>query len=126
MKSIPINFKGSLRKPIDILNKALYIKLLSVYEMMLCESTAQSLVIKFINEDIERNKAQSIAENICLCMMCLYNEDGDQVFSDVESVMVDFTPDELLLVINEYEKFRKEHMGFDKFNDQAFEMLKKN
>lgn len=126
MKSIPINFKGSLRKPIDILNKSLYIKLLSVYEMMLCESTAQSLVIKFINEGLERSKAQSVAENICLCMMCLYNEDGSQVFSDVESVMVDFTPDELLLVINEYEKFRKEHMGFDKFNDQAFEMLKKN
>ena len=119
-------YNGKLRKPIKIVNKTYYIKLLSVYEMLLCDRLSQSLVIKFINEGSERIKAQSIADNLCLCMMCLVDDKDNQIFDNTEAIMDAFTSDELVAVINKYNEFRKEYMGFDELNEENFQMLKKN
>lgn len=117
---------GKLRKPIKILDKVYYIKLLSVYEMLLCERLAQSLVVKFINEGSERISAQSIADNLCLCMMCLVNDKDEQVFNNTKIIMNTFTSDELVLVIDKYNEFRKEYMGFEDLNEESIQLLKKN
>lgn len=44
-------FKGKIRRQISLLkNKKAYINLLSVYDMLLCERLAQTLVLKLIND----------------------------------------------------------------------------
>lgn len=117
---------GKVKKIINILGRTMYIKLLSVYEMMLCEKLAKNLVIDLINQGFDRTHARAVSDNVCLCMMCLVNENNGQIFTDPMSLMQDFHADELAAVALEYKLLRESMMGFDVLNSTTLEGLKKN
>lgn len=120
-------YKGKIRKRINLFGeKKTYVNLLSVYDMLICERMAKSLVTKLINEGFERIKAMTVAENACLSLMCLTDEFSDAVFSDVDSLMRTLTSEDVLAVVNEYNLLRKKYMGFDELDNVELEYVKKN
>ncbi len=120
-------YKGKIRKQISLLDeKKKYVNLLSVYDMLVCERMAKSLITKLINEGFERVEATTVAENACLSLMCLTDEFFSPVFSDVDSLMRTLTSEDILKVVNEYNLLRKEYMGFDRLNNIELENIKKN
>ena len=120
-------FKGKIRRQINLLkNKKAYINLLSVYDMLLCERLAQTLVLKLINEGFERTQAKTVAENACLSLMCLTDYNSYPIFNDTSELINTLTAEDMLCVVKEYALLRKDYLGFDVLNDFEIEKLKKN
>ena len=120
-------FKGKIRLQINLLkNKKAYVNLLSVYDMLLCERLAQTLVLKLINEGFERTQAKTVAENACLSLMCLTDYNSYPIFNDTSELINTLTAEDMLCVVKEYASLRKDYLGFDVLNDFEIEKVKKN
>ncbi len=120
-------YKGKIRKRINLFsNKISYVNLLSVYDMLICERMAKSLVVKLINEGFERRKAITVAENSCLSTLCLTDENAQSIFENTADLMKKLTAEDVLFIVKEYNTLRKEYMGFDEFNNEQLECIKKN
>lgn len=120
-------YKGKIRKRINLFNnKVSYINLLSVYEMLICERMAKSLVVKLINEGFERRQAITVAENACLSTLCLTDEKAQNIFDNTTELMKELTAEDVLSIVKEYNMLRKEYMGFDEFNNEQLDYIKKN
>lgn len=120
-------FKGKIRRQINLLkNRKAYVNLLSVYDMLLCERLAQTLILKLINEGFERNQAKTVAENACLSLMCLTDYNSYPIFDDTSNLINTLTAEDMLCVVREYNSLRKDYMGFDVINNFEMEEIKKN
>lgn len=100
--------------------------MLSVYDMLLCERLAQTLVLKLINEGFERTQAKTVAENACLSLMCLTDYNSCSIFNDTSELINTLTAEDMLCVVKEYASLRKDYLGFDILNDVEIEKVKKN
>lgn len=118
-------FKGKVRRQIDLLkNKAVYINLLSVSEMILCEKYSRILISELVNEGFEQNKAVMLAENACLGWMCLTDCDSCRIFENTTKLMSALTSEDMLFVAKVYKSLRRDYLGFDVLNDSEFERIK--
>ncbi len=120
-------FKGKIRQKITLFeNEKVYINLLSVYDMLLCERMAKTVMLRLINEGFERPQALTVAENACLCVMCLTDATCDPIFTDAFELMEKLTAEDVLAVVRAYNVLRKEYLGFDELTYAELESLKKN
>lgn len=114
-----------LREPILISGKNLSIRLLSVYEALMCEAMWKNLVDNLINDGADKELSGSVSENACLASMCLYDGQDKRVFSSGLEALQKLTPDELLEVSFEYSKLRKKFLSFDSVTENILEDVKK-
>lgn len=120
-------FKGKIRRPVSLLkSKKAYVNLLSVYDMLICEKLAQTLTLKLVNEGFEQKQALTVAENACLCLMCLTDYNSYPIFEDTTELINRLTAEDMLCVVKEYRALRKDYLGFDVVDDFSLEKLKKN
>lgn len=127
-KKIVSSMLGSnnVREEIELLGGTFYIKLLSVYDAILCEISCRKLRDKLIKQGADKRLTESITENACLATMCLCDEKDKAVFSDSFATITTLTPEELLKVARKYEKLQKEFLTLDNINNTQIEVLKKN
>lgn len=120
-------YKGKIRRQVSLRkNKRVYINLLSVYDMLVCEKMAQTLTLKLINDGFEREKAAPVAENACLCVMSLTDYSFNPIFNNTKELMTTLTPEDMLTVAREYSALRRDYVGFDVLGSFEIEQLKKN
>lgn len=120
-------YKGKIRRRISLLGKEkVYINLLSVYDMLLCERSAKTLMLKLLNEGFERPQATTVAENACLCAMCLTDANFEPIFTDTSELMEKLTAEDILAVVRAYNALRKDYLGFDELSLAELDSLKKN
>lgn len=120
-------YKGKIRRQISLFdNEKVYINLLSVYDMLLCERMAKTFVVRLINEGFERRQAITVAENACLSTMCLTDKNTEPIYLDADQLMRKLTAEDVLMIVKEYNLLRKDYMGFDELNSIEFENEKKN
>lgn len=120
-------FKGKIRKQINLLkNKKVYLNLLSVYDMLLCERLSQTLSIKLLNDGFDKKQATAVAENACLCLMCLTDYNSKPIFNNTSDLINTLTAEDMLCVVKQYYELRKNYLGFDILSDCELENLKKN
>ena len=120
-------FKGKIRRQINLLkNKKAYVNLLSVYDMLLCERLSQTLVLKLINEGFEQTQAKTVAENACLCLMCLTDYNSYPIFAETSELINTLSAEDMLCVVKEYASLRKDYLGFDFLDDAEVKKVKKN
>ena len=120
-------YKGKVRRLVSLpQNKKVYVNLLSVYDMLLCEKMAQILALKLINEGFEKSQATTVAENACLSLMCLTNNDSLPLFENTKDLMDSLTAEDMLCVVKEYSSLRRDYLGFDLLDEIKLEQVKKN
>ena len=120
-------YKGKIRRKIKLSqDEKVYMNLLSVYDMLLCERMAKTLVLKLLNEGFERPQATSVAENACLCVMCLTDANFEPLFTDTSELMEKLTAEDILAVVRAYNALRKDYLGFDELSPAVLDSVKKN
>ena len=117
---------NDIREPIFVLGKKMYIKLLTVYEMILCDTESSKLTETLINNNIEEDKAKVISESSCLVSMCLYTIKGKRVFKDGLDAMQSLTIEEINKVTNEYIEVKNRFLSFGDLTLEEINALKKN
>lgn len=115
-----------IREPVNIAGKNLYLKLLSVYEALICDSMSRKLADELIKNGAERKIAVPIAENACLAYMCLYNRRNKRVFESGSDVVNSLTSEELLIIAEEYVKVKDSFLSFNNLSPKSILELKKN
>ncbi len=117
---------NDIREPIFVLGKKMYIKLLTVYEMVLCDTESSKLTEILINDGIEEDKAKVISENSCLVSMCLYSIKSKRIFKDGLDAMQSLTIEELNKITNEYIEVKNRFLSFGDLTLEEVNGLKKN
>lgn len=115
-----------IREPIKISGRNLYLKLLSVYEALLCDSMSRKLADELVKDGAEKKIAVPIAENACLAYMCLYNRRNRRVFENSSDVVNTLTSEELLKIAEEYVKVKDSFLSFNNLSPKSVLELKKN
>lgn len=111
-------------EPIIASGKSLGIKLLSVYDFLRCEVMYRNLVIKLMEQNMDKKTCERVCEEACVVSMCLYNKNNERVFPDGLSVLMGMTPDELQKVYNEYTKLNKKVIRFNTLNSEILESVR--
>lgn len=120
-------YKGKIRKAINLpQNKKAYVNLLSVYDMLICERMSKSLILKLINDGVERSQATKVAENACLSVMCLTDHNSLPLFDNTKDLMNSLSAEDMLCIVKEYSELRKDYLGFDLLDEKELEQVKKN
>lgn len=115
-----------VREPIKILGKNLYLRLLSVYDSLVCDSISTKLNKKLIEDGINSEVSKSVAENACLAYMCLYDRRNKRIFESGLDAANSLTAEELLKVAEEYVRVRDSFLNFNNLNAKSILELKKN
>lgn len=114
-----------VREPIKILGKNLYLRLLSVYDSLVCDSISTKLNEKLIEDGISSEVSKSVAENACLAYMCLYDRRNKRIFESGLDAANSLTAEELLKVAEEYVRVRDSFLNFNNLNAKSILELKK-
>lgn len=114
-----------VREPIKILGKNLYLRLLSVYDSLVCDSISTKLNEKLIEDGINSEVSKSVAENACLAYMCLYDRRNKRIFESGLDAANSLTAEELLKVAEEYVRVRDSFLNFNNLNAKSILELKK-
>lgn len=115
-----------IREPIKIMGRNLYLKLLSVYEALICDSLSKELLKKLVKDGADRKTAEPIAENACLAYMCLYNRRNKRFFESGLEATNSLTSEELLKIAEEYVNVKNSFLNFNNLTAKSALELKKN
>lgn len=115
-----------VREPVILSGEHFYIRLLSVYEAIVCESNSRDLTQRLIKDGADKRLAESVSENACLAAMCLCDSRDKAVFPNGFSALNALTPEELLKVAQRYTKVKSKFLEFHQLTSKMVEGLKKN
>ncbi len=115
-----------IREPIKVAGRNLYLKLLSVYEALMCDSIAQKLADELVKNGAREKIAIPIAENACLAYMCLYNRRNKRAFESGSNVVSLLTSEELFKIAEEYVRVKDNFLNFNNLSPTDTLNLKKN
>ena len=113
-------------EPIIASGKSLGIKLLSVYDFLRCEVMYKNLVIRLVEQGMDKKICENVCEKACVVSMCLYNEKNERVFTDGLSVLRGMTPEELQKIYNEYTRLNKKVIHFNSITSGILEKVRTN
>lgn len=117
---------NDVKEPIKIMGINLNLKLLSVYEALICDSLSKELLKKMVKDGADRKTAEPIAENACLAYMCLYNRRNKKFFESGFEAANLLTSEELLKVAEEYINVKNSFLNFNNLTPKRALELKKN
>ncbi len=118
--------RAALTEPVIVSGKCFGIKLLSIYDFMLCTKMLQELTEELMSQAFDKKLCLNICEKACLVAMCLYDSKGQKIFKDGFSVLKSLTPDELYFLYQEYIKLQKKILKRDKITYSILENVKKH
>lgn len=114
------------KKPITLGSRNMYIRLLSVYEALMCDTAAKKLSASLIDDGADKKIAQSIAENACLCSLCLCDKKNKPIFNNGLAAMASLTQEELIEVSKMYIELKNEFLDFHNLTATSLKEIKKN
>lgn len=117
--------RAELIEPIIVSGKCLGIKLLSVYDFMICTKMLQKLTEELTSQGFEKKFCLTICDKACLVAMCLYDSKGQKIFKNGFSALKGLTPEELNILYEEYLKLQKKILKRDKITYDILECVKK-
>ncbi len=115
----------NLIEPVIVSGKCFGIKLLSVYDFMICTKMLRELTEELTPQGFEKKLCLNICERACIIAMCLYDSKRQKIFKDGFSVLKSLTPDELHFLYREYVKLQKKILKRDKITYNILESVKK-
>ncbi len=101
-----INFYSEYIEPIFVGKKYYGIKLMSVYDSIICVKTYENLIKDEVFESLEENISKEICSQASVVCMCLYTSGGEKVFSEALDVIKKLSPYEMQTIYNEYKSMR--------------------
>ena len=118
---------GSLerREPMALSLGGCFLRLLSVYESLLCSAGARELLASLKAQGAEPGEAESVSENACLAFYCLIDKRGRRLFADALEAVRRLTLDDLLLVSERYHALRTAALGNEPSGGTLLESLKR-
>lgn len=117
--------RTELIEPVIVSGKCFGIKLLSVYDFMLCTKMLKELVENFALQGFDKKLCLNICERACVISMCLYDSKSQKIFKNGYSVLKSLTPDELHFLYREYVKLQNKILRRDKITYNILESVKK-
>lgn len=106
-KQNPNLWKSHLKEPIIISGKYFSIKLLTVYDFILCAQEHNKLMNKPEFKSTNNTVMYKIFEYACIVAASLYSCEGVKIFSSATEAMKNLTPQELKTAYDEYVKLHK-------------------
>ncbi len=117
--------RAALMEPVIISGKCFGIKLLSVYDFMLCTKMLRELTEEFTLWGFDKKFCSDICERACVVSLCLHDLKGNKIFSSGISALKNLTSYELRLFYNEYIKLQRKILRRDKVTYDILESVKK-
>ena len=115
----------NLIEPVIVSGKCFGIKLLSVYDFMLCTKMLEELTQEFMLQGFDEKFCSNICEKACVVARCVYDLKGQKIFKNGFSALKGLTPDELQILYKEYVKLQKKILRRDKITYNILECVKK-
>lgn len=115
----------STRKAITLLNKNMYIRLLSVYENIMCDTAAKKLALSLTNDGADKKTANFAASNACLAALCLCDKKNKPIFNNGLDAMAALTQEELIEISNMYIELKDEFLSLHNLTKVNLNDLKK-
>ena len=117
--------KNKLIEPIIVSGQYVGIKLLSVYDFILCIKMYNRLMKDNVFSGLEGDVYSTICEQACIASLCTYNSDGQRLFSEPLSTLQTLTPYELQKIYCEYNKLQDAVVNRDKISCKILGDVKK-
>ena len=117
--------KNKLFEPTIVSGQYISIKLLSVYDFILCIKMYNQLMKHNIFNGIEADIYATICEQACIVSLCTYNSEGKRIFSEPLNTLQTLTPYELQRIYNEYNKLQDAVVKKDQLSYKILDDVKK-
>lgn len=117
--------KNKLFEPIIVSGQYIGIRLLSVYDFILCIKMYNRLMKHNVFNGLEGDIYATICEQACIASLCTYNSDGKRVFSEPLNALQTLTPYELQRIYGEYNKLQETVVHKDKLSCKILDDVKK-
>lgn len=114
------------RKAITLANKNMYIRLLSVYETIMCDAASKRLASSLADDGADKKIARCVADNACLASLCLCDKKNKPIFNNGLDAMSSLTQEELIEVSKMYIELKDEFLSFHNLTQGTLNDLKKN
>lgn len=116
--------KEGFTEPIIVSGNYVGIRLLSVYDFVICIKMYNELMKNRIFNGIDGKIYSSICEQACIASLCTYDSNGKKIFSEAMHALKNLTPYELSLIYTEYGKLQDKIAHRDKISKKILEKAK--
>ena len=113
-----------LTEPIIVSGKYIGIRLLSVYDFIMCIKMYNELMKNNVFSGLDGEIYSTICEQACVVSLCTYNSNGERVFSEAISTLRTLTPYELQRIYFEYNKLQDNIIKQDKLSYKIVDSVK--
>ncbi len=111
-------------EPIIVSGKYVGIKLLSIYDFIMCIKMYNQLMKSNIFSGLDGEIYSTICEQACIASLCTYNSNGERFFSEALNALKTLTPYELQRIYLEYNKLQNHIIEQDKISCKIVDSVK--
>ena len=113
------------RMPVRVGGKAMWMRLLTAQESLVCRAQAKELAVylQSIDRELPDQDAQAVAFNACLCAHCLTGRRHRPVYESGRDALSALTLDELAYGASLYAQLKKQTLGFSQLDGDALDAL---
>ena len=115
---------NNLTEPIIVSGQYVGIKLLSVYDFILCIKMYNQLMKNNIFSGLDGKIYSTICEQACIASLCTYNSKGERIFSEAMATLQNLTPYELQKIYSEYRKLQNHIIRQDNISCKIIDSVK--
>ena len=123
-KTIVHSKNNQLTEPIIVSGKYIGIRLLSIYDFMMCIKMYNELMKNKIFSGLDGEIYAKICEQACIVSLCTYDSSGERVFSGAIGTLKSLTPYELQRIYFEYNKLQDNIIKQDKLSYKIVDSVK--
>ncbi|MDO4199299.1 MAG: hypothetical protein Q4D57_00835 [Clostridia bacterium] len=116
--------KNNFTEPIIVSGKYVGIRLLSIYDFIVCIRMYNQLIKNNIFSGLDGEIYSTICEQACIAALCTYNSNGERLFSEALSTLKTLTPYELQRIYLEYNKLQDNIIKQDKMSCKIVDSVK--
>ena len=117
--------KNKFIEPIVVSGQYIGIKLLSVYDFILCIKMYNRLMKHNLFSGLEGDIYATICEQACIASLCTYDSEGKRMFSEPMATLQTLTPYELQKIYCEYNKLQDNIVSKDEISCKIIDDVKK-
>ena len=116
--------KNKLTEPIIVSGQYVGIRLLSIYDFIMCIKMYNQLMKNSIFSGLDGEIYSTICEQACIASLCTYNSNGERIFSEAISTLKALTPYELQRIYFEYNRLQDNIIKQDKISCKIVDSVK--
>jgi len=123
-KTIARSKNIKLTEPIIVSGQYVGIRLLSIYDFIVCIKMYDQLIKNNIFSGLDAEVYSKICEQACIASLCTYNSGGEKIFHDALGALKTLTPYELQRIYFEYNRLQDNIIKQDKMSCRIVDSVK--